>query len=140
MHDICTPLPIKARTPEIWARQAPSGPWDTTVIPGGVSIGRGSGVIENHWTRIKTDIDSPEINANSRSIVTVSLHNVKKGDVLVTTPRGDLGDTISYYAYVSDDNEVTIVFFNFAIDKRTVNNVEWDFIAFRVLPTQVQSP
>ena len=68
----------------------------------------------------------------------MSLHNVKKGDVLIATPRGDLGDTIFYYAYVSDDNQVTIVFFNFAIDKRTVNNVGWDFIAFRILPMQVQ--
>lgn len=112
-----------------------SGAWDTTKIPGDVMLGYGSrGAIKSHYQMTGIDVAGPDIDPNSRKQIAVPLtgSGIKNGDLLIATPRGDLGDFVSYYAYVSADDEVTIVFFNLDTDMRTASSKTWDFMSWRL--------
>jgi hypothetical protein len=114
---------------------------DVTSIPvrinpfaGTVGLGNGTGAIKSHYQKTGIDVAGPDIDPNSRKQVVVPLigSGIKNGDLLIATPRGDLGDFVSYYAYVSGDDEITIVFFNLDTVMRTASSKTWDFMSWRL--------
>jgi hypothetical protein len=90
-------------------------------------------------TAVNADVDTGSIAATASVEFTVTVAGAKVGDVVIATPSirhstGATANTVSYYAYVSSANTVTVHIANnsaAAIDPP--DNVSWRVVVFQMV-------